>query len=476
MTTSVALGVDDAPAPAETSRDIAAEIRQIDCPEYLAVADVACGIASVPLDRSAPELGDAEISFAAMEGAGAIARPMAVMQGGPGGASSELAAWFPQRLFPQVFIDQRGTGFAPVDFDCDEFDAALGDSFAELADDAVDTLDGSLAQCANRLADTSADHVALFAHATTANHANDVEAIMVALGYGEWTAYGVSYGSTIGFALLAEERDGMVGVVLDGVYPPDLDIEAGYAFSAQQSLDALTQACAASGPCRDSNDDVAASVERLLDRFAAEPVSLTVDGTMVVVDDVRLAEYVFLLSYSERQMRYLPAVLARIEAGDGTALQWLARTGSTTLLSAYGVNDEATYFAVTCHDRLPFIDGPTGDLSAYATALTSAPVGEACEPWGAKASSASAGAPVESDLPVLLLSGEFDPITPPAFAESAAEGFSNATLVTQAGRGHGIWVGDDCIGSIVDEFVADPGGTFDTACADVGVPVEWAQP
>ncbi len=451
--------------------DIAAEVRQVECPGDLANADVACGLAIVPLDRRNIDLGTMEVSFATAAGTGPVARPMAVLQGGPGGASTDLARWFPSRSFPQVFVDQRGTGFAPTDFDCPEFDSSVQQSAGEEAAEAVATLNAGLRECAARLADD-----VVLDHTTTANHANDVEAIMAGLGYTEWTAYGVSYGSTIGFELLAAARGGLAGVVLDGVYPPDIDIEAGFAFSAQRSLDALADACAQSPRCAGFNVDVTASIERLLERFAAAPVTVSVDDTDVVIDDVRLAEYVFLLSYSEQQMRYLPAALAGIEQDDDDALRWLARTGTSTLVSAYGANDEATYYAVTCHDRLPFIDGERQDLSPYQAALTSTPIAASCGIWDRGSAPAAAGTPVESDLPVLLLSGQFDPITPSVFADDAASRLSNATLVTQDGRGHGIWVGDACIASIVAAFVAEPGRDLDTSCADVGVPIQWAQP
>jgi pimeloyl-ACP methyl ester carboxylesterase len=451
--------------------DIAADVRQVDCPDHLADRGVACGIATVPLDRDDALLGTAEISFVAMAGNGRVATPLAVLQGGPGGASTDLAQWFPPQLFPQVFVDQRGTGFATADFDCVEFDAALGAIIGAEAAEAATIAERSLSECAARLA-----HDPLLDHTTTANHANDVESIMVGLGYTQWMAYGVSYGSTIGFELLAADRYGLAGVVLDGVYPPDLDIEAGYLFSAQRSLDALTEACLQSARCTGYNANVRASVERLLDRFESSPLIVTVDKADVVFDDVRLAEYVFLLSYSEQQMRYLPAVLTGIEKNDEQALRWFARTATSTLTSAYGANDEGTYFAVTCHDRLPFVAELPEGLSAYQAALVSAPLADRCPAWGQRAASPATGESVRSDVPVLLLSGQFDPITPPAFAQDAAPGFSAATLVAQDGRGHGIWTGNECIGRIVDAFVADPGSDLDTACAEVGVPVLWAQP
>ena len=87
-----------------------------------------------------------------------------------------------------------------------------------------------------------------------------------------------------------------------------------------------------------------------------------------------------------------------------------------------------------------------------------------------------AAEPVTSDLPVLLLSGRFDPITPPSYARDAATRLGAATVVEQDGRSHGIWYGDDCIAEIVQRFVADPTSDLDTTCAAVGPEIDWARP
>jgi hypothetical protein len=44
--------------------------------------------------------------------------------------------------------------------------------------------------------------------------------------------------------------------------------------------------------------------------------------------------------------------------------------------------------------------------------------------------------PVRSDIPVLIYSGEFDPVTPPYYADSVAKYLSNATTMIVPGRGH----------------------------------------
>ncbi len=470
-------GAGDGSDPGEV---VAADISQVDCPGAIASELMACGSALVTIDRTDPTPGVVEITVATMRGSDpAIDTPLVVLQGGPGGASSDFAAWFPQRPFTQVFIDQRGTGFGSVDFDCGEYDAAIIDILASEASEAEELGTDALDACARRL-----DASPLLDTASTRNHADDVVSVMRGLGYGRYVVYGVSYGSTIGLELLRAEPTGISGVVLDGVYPPDIGIDEALARSATMALDTLAGACAASEICSGYTDDVVATTELLMARLDREPlvVGLSTRETGfaepidVVIDGTRLAELSFLLLYSEARLRFLPAVLGGIEAGDESAARWLANVGARTMVLSYAANDEGTFFAVQCNDRLPFTDGPGDDLAPFPAAITSAPIIESCSSWDQPGADAIAGSSVSSDIPTLLLSGEFDPITPAAFAEATAARLSNATVVTQAGRGHGIWIGNDCIGSIVFDFVSDPGTSLDTSCASEGVPVDWAKP
>lgn len=459
---------------------ISTEIHQTDCPPAIAGDQVACGSALVALDRSGPGAGTVEITLATMQGSDpGFDTPVVVLQGGPGGSSSELAAWFPQQPFTQIFIDQRGTGFRGVDFNCDEFEAALIDILEAEAEKAGEVATDALDACARRLADSP-----VLDTASTQNHAQDVASVMDALGYERYVVYGVSYGSTIGLELLRTGGPELAGVVLDGVYPPDINIDAALAESSVVSLSALATACSRSELCSGYNADVVASTETLIRRLDREPIEVSLSSSEsgfaesvdVVLDGTRLAEFSFLLLYSEARLRYLPAVLDGIEAGDESAARWLASVGTRTMVSSYAANDEGTFFAVQCNDRLPFSDGPGEDLAPFPSAISSAPLADSCAAWDQPGAPAVVGEAVSSDIPTLLLSGEFDPITPAAFAERTAQGLTNSTLITQAGRGHGIWIGNACIASIVLEFVAEPGSELDTTCAAVGVPVGWAKP
>jgi pimeloyl-ACP methyl ester carboxylesterase len=263
--------------------------------------------------------------------------------------------------------------------------------------------------------------------------------------------------------------------VLDGVYPVDLDVDAGVAYSADRALEELAAACAADEECAGWAPDVVTLVEDLMVTLDRDPITVDTDDGPVLLDGGRLAEFVFVVLYSEQRMRFLPGALAGIAAGDDDAARWLARNGTASIVSSQGINDEGTYWAVQCHDRLPFTDGPPDDAAPFPAAIASALLADSCDPWDRPG--ATTADPVVSDLPTLLLSGRFDPITPSSYAADAAAHLGAPTLIEQDGRGHGIWPGgDDCITAIVAAFVADPDGEVDTRCAAAGVPVDWARP
>ncbi len=455
-------------------------IEQIDCPTEIGSADTACGTVEVLLDRGEPDAGTTVITVAVLAGFDdSFTIPAAVLQGGPGGASTELAGWFPQQPFTQVFVDQRGTGFTGPDLDCFELDDRVHEVLALASEEGNDLALDLYRSCSGRLA---ADPTAV--SATTANHALDVADVMGALGHEEWVAYGVSYGTTIGLELLRDEPDGLVGVVLDGVYPPELDVDAGVAFSAERALAEVGAACAADVVCSSWTDDVAGLLDELIVQLDADPIEVVLSAAEVgteedltlVLDGGRLAEFSFLLLYSESRLRFLPGVLAGLDAGDEAAATWIARTGARVLIASQAANDEGVYFAVQCHDRLPFTEEAAVDGGAFAESVVSVSLHESCAAWDREPAPADAGEPVTGDLPALLLSGRFDPITPASYAESVAARLGSATVVEQDGRGHGIWYGDECIARIVAQFVAEPGSELDTSCADVGPEIDWARP
>jgi pimeloyl-ACP methyl ester carboxylesterase len=63
----------------------------------------------------------------------------------------------------------------------------------------------------------------------------------------------------------------------------------------------------------------------------------------------------------------------------------------------------------------------------------------------------STTSPVKSDVPVLMVSGEFDPATPPQFGRAAAESLPNSRQVVVPNIAHNY--DSDCIRRVTAEFI-----------------------
>jgi hypothetical protein len=74
--------------------------------------------------------------------------------------------------------------------------------------------------------------------------------------------------------------------------------------------------------------------------------------------------------------------------------------------------------------------------------------------------------PVVSDKPVLLLSGELDPVAPPEYADEVARHLSNSVHLVAPGQGHSVTV-RGCMGDLVAEFIDKAGfEDFDPSCIE----------
>ena len=467
------------------SRRLSENVSGVECPPELQGPGLECFLVTVPIDRDDPSLGTIDISVTLLGGRGDESLPpLAVLQGGPGGASTELAAFLPAQAFAQVFIDQRGTGFGSTDFGCPEVYEVFPEILAATAEEALVIETEAYDRCADRLAE---DPV-LF-HTTTDAHAADVADVMTSLGYGRWILYGVSYGTTIALEVVRDAPAGLAGVVLDGVFPPTLDLDADLASAAERVLAEMDGACAVSVSCGAilaeaagvEDSTFAGLVSEMIARLNAEPITVALspfetslgEALDVWIDGDSAASVLYQVLYLDEFLPLVPALVGGLVAGDELATRIFTILGVE--LGAYSLTASAlgTYFVVTCADRLPFASGPSGAMGDFAAAILGEGLAPGCESWSVPPSPASVSEPVVSDLPVLLLSGRFDPITPPTFAAEAAEHLSAATLVVRDGRTHGVWVADSCVDRIVEEFVADSGSSVDTSCASEERPLRW---
>jgi pimeloyl-ACP methyl ester carboxylesterase len=126
--------------------------------------------------------------------------------------------------------------------------------------------------------------------------------------------------------------------------------------------------------------------------------------------------------------------------------------------------------AVVCTEDSPYFENEAikvDDLEAtYIGPLQLDALEAICSIWPKGVLDDEFKTPVATDAPVLLLSGEADPITPPAYADLAAVDMTNALHVTGRLQGHGQAI-VGCMPDIIGDFVAAASVTdLDTGCFD----------
>ena len=96
-----------------------------------------------------------------------------------------------------------------------------------------------------------------------------------------------------------------------------------------------------------------------------------------------------------------------------------------------------------------------------------------CEAWPKGERPAGFREPLSGPVPVLVLSGEFDPVTPPHYGDQIAKTLPNARHLVVRGQGHNVLpVG--CLPKLFAGFVASGDAkSLDAKCLDK---VPYAQP
>lgn len=445
-----------------------------------------CGFVTVPRRRSEPSGATIELAalvLPAPRGEGKSPVPLFLAQGGPGGATIGTFAqllvddpsYRPARDRDLVLWDQRGTGRSKPYLGCPEVvEAGLKASLVDAPEGEGSDEERALSACGARLSQEAGD----LSDFNTVENANDVEAIREALGYDRIAFYGVSYGTELGQYLLRQHPEHLSGVVLDAVVPTSFNLVTEVALVKQRIGEKYFEGCAQEEACGRAFPALGARFLKLIDRLDATPAVVEVDDPRkraggagkplrVKLTGSTLSGLLYSALYDRSMHAVLPLLVDRADKGDlsyvANALLPRALFGESVALGMH--------LAVECAARG---DSDPGGVSyagierrlAEAERRGAETMLKACREWKIALLPREVLLPVKSDVPVLLLSGAFDPITPPSFAARVAETLPRARSVVFPAGSHGQAFLDPCANSLIQAFVARPGADLDASCAD----------
>jgi pimeloyl-ACP methyl ester carboxylesterase len=449
--------------------------------------DVECGYLVVPENRAEPAGRMIRIAVAIFRYTNGRPEPDPIiyLEGGPGGSALEFINLSFDTRYEPVFaarrdiivFDQRGVGFSEPALDCPEY-VELG---VELLNNEIDgreytaeemyVLSGeALAACAEDLRS-----VADLTQYNSNTSAADVNDLRRALGYEQVNLWGISYGTRLALEVMRDYPAAVRSVVLDSVVPPDIDVFEETPLNAKRAFDLLFDGCAANADCSQAYPNLREVFFETVERLNAEPAQFITNDPLAfesydtIMDGDSLVSLVFNFLYDTDIITLLPQIISETSEGDYSKIgSLLGALIATRESSSDGMN-----MAVNCHEEYPFSSEAEYDanvaqvpelagwfeFSSTRQNFVSCPVN-----WQAGQADASENQAVNSDIPTLVMSGEYDPITPPAYGERAAETLVNSFAFTYPGVGHGSSTVEGCPNQMFLDFIKDPTTAPDSTC------------
>jgi pimeloyl-ACP methyl ester carboxylesterase len=461
-------------APSVEAKRSIGELTFADCdlknPAMADVLGAECATLSVPENPAAPDGRKIELRIGLVPARTAepASDPVFFLAGGPGQSALDS---FPQiapafeRIREKrhiVLVDQRGTGgsnklVCKGDEDESTFSAEEGDdaeaqkAFAE--------------KCAKELSDRADPRFY-----TTTVAVGDLESVRKALGAAKVNLVGGSYGTRAAQTYLRYYPDSIRAIILDGVVPPSLALGNEHAKNLESALASIFKRCRDDDACVKAFGDPAQDLAKLKLqlREIKVPVHYRDTKTWASRDEEfsfgHLASTVRLFAYQPEVASLLPYALN--EAAEGRFETLMAQ--SDMILGDLGESImHGMQLSVICsEDAERFVVDPADADSLLGTSMVTGMQAQ-CAGWPKGDRPKDFNDPIRSDVPVLLMSGEFDPVTPPRYGEETVKGYTNGRHLVVRGRGH-IVLTAGCMPKLAADFIDKTDAkALDASCLDV---------
>jgi pimeloyl-ACP methyl ester carboxylesterase len=472
----------------------------IDCPFQIpenmpqnVVPAIRCANLTVPEDRKLPDGPQIKLAVAIVKTTSTTPKPdpVLVLIGNPG-YGLDMAINLPfmfDNIYSQrdiIIIDQRGTGYSQPSFSCPEFDESSHDVVIQNLgeQEANNRFVEATRTCANRVKASTSN---LPAYTTTAVAA-DLEDLRLALGVTQWNIFTLIDGSTLALTMMRDYPNAIRSVIMDSVVPLQANPLVELGTNIEQAFDRLFRRCSEDEDCSKTYPTLKTTFYALLDQLNAQPITVDVadlnsgERYKVILDGDQLTLFiVVLMSYVNDQgaLPEVPRMIYQLKEGKTEVIARLMgghplfTAGNSAMGQWMDCNEE--HFFNTLEQVTKANANVDLSLQKYINAQAEGAF-HSCEEWGGPGVPKTENQPVTSDVPTLLLSGEFDWNAPPTWAEWTGQTLSNSTVVEFAGTGQvvygsGTW--SQCSHKIVSAFLETPAAKPDTSCASKPINLLW---
>ncbi len=400
--------------------------------------------------------------------------PVIYLTGGPGETAfaEDSAAdwwWFSEPYRQQrdfIVFDQRGVGGSLPSLNCPELEAValqVARVPVGLAQLRAAEIEATIA-CRNRLRTAGVDLAAY----TTSQSASDVVALAGIMGAERFNLMAISYGTRVALTVMRRHAQSVRLAVLDSPYPPGVfDLVERPRLTARVFRQ-LFQDCGDDLLCAAAFPDLERGFLRTVAALEADPISPAAPvepAPMTMIDGRRLVDGFAAAFLDLNDIRTLPAMFAA--AGEGS-LSPLRRWSAAPTFGSEALS-EGMRLSVECRENVPFSDlvvlaKRQRDYAPYGGSAGTEPEWTLCDHWNVDAEDPSFHEPVMAGVPTLLITGTYDPITPPEWAYRQADAMRNAAVLEVVHASHGVIADVPCVEVAVAAFLEEPGRDVGIFC------------
>ncbi|SEW42754.1 alpha/beta hydrolase fold [Chitinophaga sp. YR573] len=368
------------------------------------------------------------------------------LAGGPGGnAVRGIRKWLNNPILNDhdiILVDVRGAGLSTPQL-CPELGKEFMGVMAENDDDDKEIADRVKAAvaCRDELLKRKIDISMYNSHSV----ASDLHALKQALGYDKWMVYSVSYGTRMALEYVRDFPQEVTKVVFDSPVLPVAGLYDNNTSNYVRSLEVLFEKCRQDKSCSSEYGDLKELYQKTVSDLEKNPITIKVPQSLVSTGKFTLNAQDFMIAvqqglYDPRFFEVLPLIIKEFNHRNEEMITSLFFALRNRLSLDYG-----TYYCVLCKETLPLnsIDTFIGD-AAKNQQLTSGGLPfykgdySICEKWfgGIGKDTVAGGPQLITNIPALIVSGEFDPVTPPAVGKKLQALIPGSVAVVFPGQGH----------------------------------------
>jgi pimeloyl-ACP methyl ester carboxylesterase len=410
-----------------------------------------CATFDVPEDRSSPNERTLALNIAwlpATNNGDVAPDPVFFLAGGPGQSAVDTYPSLDpvfndvRRRRDVVLVDQRGTGKSNL-LHCD---AANGDD-ESYSPQAMQT-------AARRCVDTLSHHADLRFYTTT-DAVADLDAIRAAIGAAQINLVGVSYGTRVAQQYAMRHPAQTRSIVLDSVVPNTQGLGNIFARNLDDALTLQFAQCSMAPACKEKLGDPRAELQSLLTALRAQPVTVqyrdatTGEQAQAVLRAESVAGLVRMYAYMPLAAALLPKLIHEANAGRYDGLMALTKMMQDEMKDGMAMGMQ---LSVICSEDANSIVARDEDALTVLGNLIPDGMAAMCEVWPKGAAPDNFNQPLATDVPALVLAGEFDPVTPPRYAEEVVKTLPNGRLFVLRGQGHNV-IGAGCMPKLFTQFI-----------------------